>query len=391
MHRHRKFRKASAGWLVAILLTALPTPGLFPFLQAGLFFPPAFAAGDREGWKHFKDEGSRYEVFRDFAGAERVYQKSLKLATRQTATPAERGEVMARLANSMIWQQKFDQAEPYFNELLTMIPRLRRQGARNEDFFSCIDSLSNAYFERILGFRRISGIQHSIRLIDTAFGEKHPDLLKELVALSYTYAALGQNSEALAFANRAYALSKKDTSERGQILAWKTLTLVGVCRKSAGDWSGAQKALQEAVVKISKSPKGYSLSAASALAQLAIVDFHLHKKNDAKELFQFAERIYLPRIKELERKGKNSISTAGPDLLALAQMYVAFNQYEKAEPICKLSIEWTQLIFGPKDANLINELRVHGFVLSRLGRMKESQKQEAAALELAREYKITPE
>lgn len=351
---------------------------------------PAFAAGDRQEWKHFKDEGSKQEVFGNFAQAEQAYAKSLSLAKSPDATAVERGEVMARLANSMVCQQKFDAAEPYFNELLKMIPGLKTDGKGNEDFFSCVDALANAYFVRVLGFKRISAIQHSIRLIDTAFGENHPEILRELAVISSTYLALGMNQEALTFANRALSIAKKDKSEKGKLLYWKTLALVGTCRKSVGDWAGAQKAFETAVSLMNQSSNRFSLTAASAKAQLAIVEFHMHRKDESKRLFQEAEGLFLSKIYELDRKRRREFGNSGPELIAFAQMYVAFNQYEKAEPICRRAILWTQSSLGLKDPHLINEYRLHGFVLSRLGRMKESQKQEAASLALAREYKIAP-
>ncbi len=363
MSRLHKLSKPSAGLLVALLFPA-----------SVLFLPPGFAAGDADGWKHLKDEGSKQEVFGNFAGAELAYAKSLSLTKPPNASAAERGEVMARLANVMICQQKFDAAEPYFNELLKIIPSLKIDGKGNEDFFSCVDALSNAYFVRVLGFKRISAIQHSIRLIDTAFGEKHPEILRELAVLSSTYLALGMNQEALTFANRALSIAKKDKSEKGKLLYWKTLALVGACRKSVGDWAGAQKSFENAVMLMNQSPNRFSLTAASAKAQLAIIEFHMHRKDESKRLFQEAEGLFLSKIYELDRKNQKDLSTSGPELVAFAQMYVAFNQYEKAEPICKRAILWTQSSLGPKDPNLINELRLHGFVLSRLGRMKEVAK-----------------
>jgi len=368
------------------------------FLQLGLVLvagiapmPSGFTAGDREGWKHFKDEGSRYEVFGDFAKAEKAYSKSLLLAKPPAATVAERGEVMARLANAMLWQQKFELAEPYFAALLKLVPQLKSEGKRNEDFFTCIDALSNSYFERIRGTHRISAIQHSIRIIDTAFGDNHPELSKELVALSYTYSALGMNQEALTFANRALAIAQRDNTEGGQIHLWKTLTLVENRKKSVGDWSGAQKSFERAIALMNKSPKRFSMTAASAKAQLAIVYFHMHKKEESRRLFKEAEALYLSKIFDLDRKGGRGVGSAGPELLAFAQMYVAFSQYDKAEPVCRRALMWTKMIFGDKDPFVINELRLHGFVLSRLGRMKESQGQEAAARALARLYKGTSE
>lgn len=374
--------------LLPPLVTLLPP--LVALLPALVLPPPGFAAGDRREWKHFKDEGSKQEVFGNFAQAEQAYAKSLSLAKSQDATAVERGEVMARLANSMVCQQKFDAAEPYFNELLKMIPGLKTDGKDNEDFFSCVDALANAYFVRVLGFKRISAIQHSIRLIDTAFGEKHPEILRELAVLSSTYLALGMNQEALTFANRALSIATKDKSEKGKLLYWKTLALVGTCRKAVGDWAGAQKAFETAVSLMNQSSNRFSLTAASAKAQLAIVEFHMHRKDESKRLFREAEGLFLAKIYDLDHRKQKDLSTSGPELVAFAQMYVAFNQYEKAEPICRRAILWTQSSLGPKDPNLINELRLHGFVLSRLGRMKESQKQEAASLALAREYKIAP-
>lgn len=357
------------------------------FVSGILLCPAGCAAGDREGWRHFKDEGSKFEVFGDFAGAERAYAKSLKLVDASKVSTAERGEVMARLANVMLWQQKFKQAEPYFNELLKLIPQLKSEGKKNEDFFTCVDSLSNAYYERSQGVNRIPGIQHSIRIIDTAFGDIHPELPRELVALAYTYSALGMNQEALSFANRALSIAKRETSEKGQIHLWKTLALVGNCRKSVGDWEGARQAFEQAVSLMNKSLKRFSLTAAAAKAQLAIVYLHMQKKEESKKLFKEAEALFASKLYEMDKKGLRDIGTTGPELLALAQMYVAFSQYSKAEPICRRSLLLTKVTFGDKDPFLINELRVHGFVLSRLGRMKESQGQEAQAQALASLYK----
>lgn len=372
MNRYHQFLKLSAGMLVAVFSLS-----------------SSIAAGDREGWKHFKDEGSQHEVFGDYAGAERDYAKSLSLAKAAAVTPAEHGELVARLATAMICQQKFDAAEPLFNKLLKVIPNLKAEGKSNEDFFSCVDALSNSYFERVLGLKRISAIQHSIRLIDTAFGEKHPAILKELTVLSNTYAALGMNQEALTFANRALSISKKNKSEKGKLFYWKTLAQVGNCRKAVGDWAGAQKAFESAVFFMNQSSNRFSLTAASVKAQLAIVEFHMHRKEESKRLFQEAEALYLAKMYDLSsNKKKRDLTTSGPELLPFAQMYVAFNQYAKAEPICQKAILWTQDALGPKDPNLINEFRLHGFVLSRLGRMKESQKQEAASMALAKEYKL---
>ncbi len=376
MNRYQEFLKLSAGLY-------------FSLLFAMFLIPVCYAAGDREGWKHFKDEGSRHEVFGDYAGAERDYFKSLNLSKSAAVTPAEHGELVARLATALICQQKFDAAEPLFDELLRIIPKLKNEGKSNEDFFSCVDALANSYFERVLGFKRISAIQHSIRLIDTAFGEKHPAILKELTVLSNTYAALGMNQEALTFANRALSIAKRDKSERGKLFYWKALAQVGNCRKSVGDWAGAQKAFENAVFFMSQSTNRFSLTAASVKAQLAIVEFHMHRKEESKRIFQEAEGLYLAKMFDLNsNKKKRDLTTSGPELLAFAQMYVAFNQYEKAEPICKQAILWTQESLGPKDPNLINAFRLYGFVLSRLGRMKESQKQEAAALALMKEYKL---
>lgn len=364
------------------------------FLQLGLvlvtgiaLMPGGFAAGDREGWKHFKDEGSRYEVFGDFAEAESAYARSLELAKLPRATLAERGEIIARLANAMLWQGKFERAEPHFIELIALIPKLKSEGKRNEDFFSCVDALSNTYFERVNGVNKISAIQHSIRIIDTAFGDTHPELPRELMDLAYTYSALGMNKEALSFANRALSIARHQTSDKGQIHHWKALTLVGTCKKSIGDWSGAEKAFEQAVSLMSTSPKRFSLTAAAAKAQLSIVYFHMHKKEESKRLFREAEGLFLTRLYALDRKGAREAGGAGPELLPFAQMYVAFGQYDKAEPICRRALMWTKMSYGDKDPFLINELRVHGFVLSRLGRLKESQAQEAEARALARLYK----
>lgn len=354
-------------------------------LWAALLPAPGIAAGDREGWHHFKDEGSHNEVFRDFAKAEQSYAKALQLANTSNASPAERGELMARLATAMLWQGKFDQAEPYFNELLKIIPGLKASGQRNEDFFSCVDALSNAYYERILGQKRIAGIQHSIRLIDTAFGDSYPELTRELVNLSYTYLALGMNREALTFANRAHSIAKKDKSEKGQIHRWKVLTLVGACRKATGDWNGARNAFVSAVDLAQKSPKGFSMTAASAKAQLAIIEFHFHNKEESMRLCKDAEYIYYDRLKWLETR-RRSVTDAGLDLLPLAEMYIAFHDYKKAEPVCRKAIQWTSEFFGPQDPNLIKQYRVHGFILGRLGRAKEAARQEAAASSLARLY-----
>jgi len=193
------------------------------------------------------------------------------------------------------------------------------------------------------------------------------------------------NKEALTFANRAHSIAKKDKSEKGQIQQWKVLTLVGVCRKAVGDWEGARNAFVLAVYKSQKSPKGFSMTAASAKAQLAIIEFHFQRKEDSKRLCKEAEIIYFERLKGLEGKTRN-ISNAGLEILPLAEMYIAFHEYAKAEPICRKAIEWTTLMYGPKEPNLIKQYRVHGFVLGRLGRAKEAAKQEAAAHQLARLY-----
>lgn len=354
-------------------------------LWVSLLSPASLAAGDREGWHHFKDEGSHHEVFKDFARAEQSYSKALKLAIASNASTAERGELKARLATVMVWQGKFEQSEPYFHELLRIIPGLKASNKRNEDFFSCVDALSNAYYERILGRNRIAGIQHSIRLIDTAFGDTYPELLRELVHLSYTYLALGMNREALTFANRAHSIAKKDKSEKGEIHQWKVASLVGACRKAVGDWNGARNAFVKAVYGSQRSPKGFSMTAASAKAQLALIEFHFHKKEDSKRLLKEAEIIYFDRLKGLEGR-RRSIADAGLELLPLAEMYIAFHEYDKAEPVCRKAIQWTSQIFGPQDPNLIKQYRVHGFVLGRLGRAKEAAKQEAAANNLARLY-----
>lgn len=346
-----------------------------------------FAAGDREGWRHYKDEGSKHEVFGDFAGAERAYTKSLSLATPPNANAAQRAEVTARLANAMIWQQKYDAAEPFFNELIKVIPGLKQAGKPSEDFFSCVEALANAYFEGIQGVKRIGAIQHSIRLIDTAFGDLHPALGKELVALSSTYAAVGMNQEALTFARRALSVSRRDQSDKGRSKYAKAVLLVGMCRKSVGDWQGAREDIENALSILERAHKRTTLTFASACAELSVIYYHLAKVELSKKYFKEAAAILVPKLAVLDGLDKRKLATTGPELLPFAEMYLAFKQYDKAEPVCKRAIVWTQAGGGAKDPNLIKEHRVYGYVLTKMGRLSEAAKEEALASNLADEFK----
>lgn len=381
--------KGSTVALKKIFQNSLACLSLFSILVVSCSDIPVVAAGDREGWKHFRDEGNRHEAFHDYLMAEKSYAKSLQLATSSVATPLDRAELVALLATVMIWQQKHEEAEPYFKQLLEVIPKFKGKDARNEDFLSCIDSLCNAYFEKSFAEKRISGIQHSIRLIDTAFGDTHPSLPKELIVLSYTYSALGMHKEALTFANRALAITKRNKTEKGVVMYSKALAQLGHCRKAVGDWVGAQKAFEESISYLGTTNKSVSITTAASKAQLALVYYRLGRKADSKRLMREAEILYAPRIAELDTKRKWDVSSSGAELVPLAQLYMVYTDFEKAEPILARSILWTEKIYGKKDPNLINELNLHSFVLSRLRRQKESAQQLERAESLKREFKVT--
>lgn len=347
------------------------------------------AAGDREGWRRYKNDGSRFEVFGDYAGAERAYTRALSLANPPDALPAERGEIVARLTNAMIVQKKFSRAEPYFKELCKLTPTLKESSKSNEDYFTSIDALSETYTDQANSYNRIPSLEHGAILLDTAFGGYHPRLARTLIFLATSYEPIGFFKESKALSEKALKAAQRDRSIKGGQMAVRCYDAIGRACEDAGDWKGAASAFESALRIYTELKPHPSLTFAALTSHLAIIYLKLGRTADAKRMYSKADDIFTTRISYFEKSQKKGYSAVAVDALDCAVMLAEFKQYKRAEAMCVKAMMWLQVSYGMENPGMVPAYKLHSLVLKQLGRAADAKKEATMATYLQTKFRKT--
>ncbi|MBC7996512.1 MAG: tetratricopeptide repeat protein [Leptolyngbya sp.] len=347
------------------------------------------AAGDRDGWRRYKNDGSRFEVFGDYAGAERSYTRALSLANPPDALPAERGEIIARLTSAMIAQKKFSRAEPYFKELCKLSPTLKESSKSNEDYFTSIDALSETYTDQANSFNRIPSLEHGAILLDTAFGGYHPRLARTLIFLANSYEPIGFAKESKALAEKALKAALRDKSSKGGQMSVRCYEAIGRACEDAKDWKGAASAFESALRIYTELKPNTTLTSAALTSHLANIYLKFGRTADAKRMYKKADDIFTTRIASFEKSQKKGYSDVAVDALDCAIMLTEFKQYRRAEAMCVKAMMWLQVSYGMENPGMVPAYKLHALVLKQLGRATDAKKEVAMATYLQTKFRAT--
>lgn len=354
-----------------------------------LLSTPGLASGDREGWRRYKNDGSRFEVFGDYQGAERAYTRSLSLANSLNALPAERGEIMARLTSALIAQKKFSRAEPYFQELIKLSPTLKESSKSNEDYFTSIDALSETYTDQASAYNRIPALEHGLMLLDTGFGGYHPRLARTLIFLATSYEPIGFVKESKELAAKALKAAQRDRSDKGAQMAVRCYESLGRACQDNKDWKGAATNFEMAAKTYSDIKNSSNLTYAALISHLAVIYMKLGRTAEAKSMFKKADEIFTTRIAHFENSKKKGYAAVAVDAFDCASMLAEFNDYKRAEPMCLKAMMWLQVSYGMENPSMVPAYKLHALTLNKLGRTADAKQETAMANLLQGKFRKT--
>lgn len=203
---------SSAGTLAKNAAMACVAASLALISSVTVFSHAAFAGAPGK-WLDLKEAGRRQELSDSYENAEAFYRKSIIEARKIGGTSNELAESKVRLANVLVLQRNFAEAEQEYVTTMDVLERKKQAKTLEPELLVLLENLASSY-QRVgkkTAGGSIRGLEHALA-IRRFISDRHPEMARNLRELAQAYVSKGRYREA---EKLCIALIKLDQEKHG--------------------------------------------------------------------------------------------------------------------------------------------------------------------------------
>lgn len=294
-------------------------------------------------WQAMEHKGQEAENKFDNVKAEKYYQQALVYAVKLGSDSNERLQTMAHICNACVMEKQMPEAETYYLALVSLVQNKKKKNVQqkhsglSDGLMSAMDDLAESYFDS-KGPNTIDTMKHALRLRELISGDEHPEMSKNLWAITLHYFRLKDYFKAEPYADKLVSIDSKKLAADDMKLGVEYQTL-GTIKGNNLKFGEAESYLRQAIAVFSSSNNMKILEANLVKTELALV---LMKKNDLEK----AEKTASEALHFLEAKyGKNSSQAVGTRNI-LSSVLMKKRSWQKAQQNLLLSLSALEANFG---------------------------------------------
>ena len=253
---------------------------------------------DKTKWMDVKREGQNQEVAGHYAIAEKYYRESMKIAKDFPKNASERIETLYHVANVLVLQGKYWDAEVYYQKLVMMVQEQKKDKTLDHEALVWMEDLADSYTHQIHGWLEYLALEHAVQLRDIISGDENRYMATTLRKLVTILLHEGKYAEADPYATRLVRITSK-LKGNAQLIKASDLFLLSLIQYHAGQYAKSESNLREALDLYAKMEIPPGFCTGNCLTQLA-------KVLQAQHQFDLAEQSAIRSLKIFDRtKGKN--------------------------------------------------------------------------------------
>ncbi|MBX9668200.1 MAG: tetratricopeptide repeat protein [Candidatus Obscuribacterales bacterium] len=327
---------------------------------------------DKYKWDDVKREGERLELSGAYPMAQKYYLHALSCARDLPPGSAAQIESLFHMANISLLQEKYIDAEPYYQRLITNLVKQKRDGTIGEDSLVWMEELASSYARCIHGACEEKALEHAVSIYDLVSGDKNSHIAAILRRLVELKLKDNRPRECETYARRLVRLTKT-LSGPSEVIKGSDLFLLSLIQFRLGRYALAESNVRESLSiyeRLDVPPGSYTVNCLIQLARIL----------QCQKNFDRAERTIRKALKILERNnGKKSLETI-PARELLAEIETRKCDYLEAIRQYETSISILESKYGELDSRLVGQLlRVRELHLKRGDLQKARQIKEKIA------------
>jgi hypothetical protein len=301
-------------------------------------------------WLGLKEAGRRQELSDEYGKAEELYRRSISEAEKVGRTSNELAESKVRLANILVLERNFAEAEPEYLSTMAILEQKKKEKTLEPELLVLLENLAASYqrVSKKTSGATISGMEHALE-IRNFISDKHPEMARNLRELAQAYISKGRFREAEKLCIRLVKIEQEKHGAAKILIANDYYALAAV-EKELKSYDEAESYARQSLAINLKNPDKDPFGVYTERLLLSQI---LCKKGE----LGLAEQEAKTALKEWERvKGKNDMNCAmsylaSGDVKMQSRRYSdAVQQYSKALTILESSC-------GPTSPQIIIALK----------------------------------
>jgi tetratricopeptide (TPR) repeat protein len=285
-------------------------------------FSPSAYGFDKTKWMDVKREGQNQENSGHYATAEKYYRESMRIAKDFPSKSSERIETCYHIANILVLQGKYWEAEVFYQKLVMVVQEQKRDKTLDQEVLVWMEDLADSYGHAIHGWLEYLALEHAVQLRDIISGDENRYMAVTLRKLVTVLLNEAKYAEADPYANRLVRVTKKLTG-KGELVKAADLFLLSLIQYHQGKYAKAESNLREALTLYTKMEIPPGFCTGNTLVQLA-------KVLQCQNQFELAEQSAVRALKIFDRtKGKNWTGSIQPHEI-LKDLYRRTGRYAEA-------------------------------------------------------------
>lgn len=294
-------------------------------------------------WQSLEHKGQEAENKFDNEKAKKYYQQALVPASKLGSDSNQRLQTMAHICNACVMEKQIAEAETFYLALINLVQEKKKKNSKqkhsglSDGLMSAMDDLADSYFN-CSSPNKIEMMKHALRLRELISGDEHPEMSKNLWAITLHYFRLKDYFKAEPYAEKLVSIDSKRLASDDMNLGLEYQTL-GTIKGNNLKLGDAESYLRQAIAVYSSSNNMKILESNMVKTELALV---LMKKNDLDK----AEKVASEAVHFFEAKyGKNASQAVGVRNI-LASIQIKKKSYQKAVSNLLLSLNSLESNFG---------------------------------------------
>jgi len=204
-------------------------------------------------WKQLTEEGKGLDEKGDFHGAIYWYRKAVTEGRSPGAKPNYLPEALALLTRAEVMANEVLQAEPNFNELLTIMTTQKKTQKLDPDAELWCADLADTYFVHQEPALRELCLKHTASLRNVIYGGSRKETRDAYSALSHLYYASGKFDDSINILSQVVSFEERKNRPNKDFLA-ETLNELGLSYLGAHKYREAQETAKKVIAIAEQSP-----------------------------------------------------------------------------------------------------------------------------------------
>lgn len=305
---------------------------------------------DKTKWMDLKREGQRLEVAESYRTAEKFYRQALEMARAFPPRCSERLETLYHMANILVKQGKYWDAEPYYQRLITVVQEDKKAGTLDHEALVWMEDLADSYCHCVKGWLEYLALEHAVQLRDIISGDNNKYMATTLRRLATRLLHENKYKQAEPYANRLVRITGKFKGP-SELAKASDLFLLCLVEYHLGKYARSESNCREALALYTKLEIPPGFCTANCL-------LHLSTILKAQKQYELAWQTANRSVKIFERNnGKKYIGTV-PVLTLLGEIHTARGKYADAIREYDKIISIMESEYGVKDARLTGILEL---------------------------------